>query len=816
MKIYYRTYGGYVPSMGNGYKLKCYLEIDNNDVFNEMESSEDIDEDHKDEGDENLNFFQYTVRLVNIPQDEIKFSFQFGDEFFVDNNEIAQQNERNTVIYGYCKSVVKKNLKEFMYSKVRTYNNPSTIYEEDYILINSVSDLQKIGNVITHPLDANYRLMTDISLHDVGNWTPIGINESTPFSGIFDGGEHTISNITMEPSVNPYYGLFGICTSSARILDLNVKNVNIEGVNNVGAIVGLNNGRITNCNIIDSGELESSNISGIKNIGGIAGSNYGEIFRCSCSSNCTIEGYNQIGGITGSSIRVDMEEEAVVEHFIKNCFSKATIIAKDTASYIGGIVGFAFNINMDLCYTSGLIKGLNYIGGLVGSVNWVSPGTEFLGRSSISNCYSIASLQFNSDDPSSVWSYIGGLIGFLRGKELDEDMPLLQFRLQRTLIEKCYFSGTVVDLADDLSRCNINTIHGICGVTLNSYIVSCFWDMTLLSSLEPDDYSKTTVQMKSLETYLYGTIENKWSLDYWFLREDYLPELKIYSLWGLIYDIPVIRKDYLEYLDTNNLRTIFYEEILHKISVFDITSYKMLTDFVNIKFSNTCGLITNMNFNEDSGIIINLIDPLTIPNCVGTGFTCAITNDLNAWNASPYYQKRGGFLATFDSEVEGQWKFSRLSTNDIVLFHKIEPDQYGYYNYYSIRFLGISEYNLDKLIFNGDNFFKLTKYMPLQVRLDIWKDDSANISDNALINNIKDAIERNFIPKYGYDKPIYHSDLTRIVQGVVGVSYCTVLDPPHDIFFNYNLDNFDHETILRYTPELIYISSEGIEINIKS
>jgi hypothetical protein len=71
--------------------------------------------------------------------------------------------------------------------------------------------------------------------------------QGTPFTGIFDGNGHTISNLTITASTQDYVGLFGYVGSGGRIRNLGVENVNIAGSTSVGGLVGWNDGTLTAC-----------------------------------------------------------------------------------------------------------------------------------------------------------------------------------------------------------------------------------------------------------------------------------------------------------------------------------------------------------------------------------------------------------------------------------------------------------------------------------------------------------------------------------------------------------------------------------------
>ena len=68
--------------------------------------------------------------------------------------------------------------------------------------------------------------------------TPVG-NDSTHFTGVFDGNNKTISNaVIYQPYIN-YVGLFGF-VFGGQIRNLGVENVNVTGYYYVGGLVGFN------------------------------------------------------------------------------------------------------------------------------------------------------------------------------------------------------------------------------------------------------------------------------------------------------------------------------------------------------------------------------------------------------------------------------------------------------------------------------------------------------------------------------------------------------------------------------------------------
>ena len=130
---------------------------------------------------------------------------------------------------------------------------------EDPYLIDSAEQLRYLGLMVNNGEDYSgkyFRQAEDIDLSGE-NWKPIGkyVSSSTPndarnraFSGIYDGGGHTIANLTIEetlaedPIINKGYGLFGYLTGTVRNLGLKNLDIKVEiaGESNIyaGGIAG--------------------------------------------------------------------------------------------------------------------------------------------------------------------------------------------------------------------------------------------------------------------------------------------------------------------------------------------------------------------------------------------------------------------------------------------------------------------------------------------------------------------------------------------------------------------------------------------------
>lgn len=176
-------------------------------------------------------------------------------------------------------------------------------------------------------------LTADIDLDGI-DWKPIGNVTSYPgitFAGTFDGGEHTISNLTTSDNTTAHAsaGLFGSITGKVR--NLKLENVNVSSSHYAGAIVGYSSAgvgmEISNCHvnggtIVSSPEAVNGGHDNGDKVGGIIGYTVaGNVVKGCSVSNITVSGYRDIGGIAGGSAAN-----------VSNCTATAVTIVQDNTN----------------------------------------------------------------------------------------------------------------------------------------------------------------------------------------------------------------------------------------------------------------------------------------------------------------------------------------------------------------------------------------------------------------------------------------------------------------------------------------------------
>ncbi len=189
-----------------------------------------------------------------------------------------------------------------------------------------------------------------------GSWTPIGYGKSK-FTGVFDGHNHTISNIYISGGNVPGMGLFGKMTN-AEIKNVTLGSGSISSYEEcVGGIVGIGTGKIVNCH--NYADVTSSNKFNGGIIGYMGKDSY--IERChnegKINSTTSDKSLFGVGGIAGA---------ASANTIITDCYNIGSITGM--SSRVGGVVGSAEDCIITNCFSYGDVESTvdDYGGGLYG------------------------------------------------------------------------------------------------------------------------------------------------------------------------------------------------------------------------------------------------------------------------------------------------------------------------------------------------------------------------------------------------------------------------------------------------------------------
>jgi hypothetical protein len=254
--------------------------------------------------------------------------------------------------------------KEYTYTvSLAAAEDPGYTVSEDGRTYNVYTDegLRNVAKLVNEEwkLDINIILTNNIDLTGI-DWTPICPDNSKKYTGTFDGGNHTITGLTVTGS-NRYAGLFGQIGPGGTVKNVVLTEVNVTSGTFVGGVAGWSfGGNIENCSV--SGSVSGSSGS---NVGGVVGYQQGGSIT-GCSSSATVKGTQRAGGVAGTT-----NSGAT----LTACYATGDVtleIAPTENISGGGVVGFNGGSSILACYAIGNVTstgsstGSVCIGGLLG------------------------------------------------------------------------------------------------------------------------------------------------------------------------------------------------------------------------------------------------------------------------------------------------------------------------------------------------------------------------------------------------------------------------------------------------------------------
>jgi len=203
----------------------------------------------------------------------------------------------------------------------------------DPYLVSSQEDLLAVSG---NP-KAYYRMTGDIAL-TAASWTPVC--HDTAFSGVFDGGGHTVSGLVLEGSGYSHNGLFG--QNAGTIRNLTVQGT-VNSTGRAGLLAGGTTGTVENC-------FSGGTVTAAGYAGGLVGESKGALSACGSDAKVTSTG-SYAGGLVGYG----NDSTAV-----KNCYARSGVSGKSAS---GGLAGRLYFASLRNCYAAGTVSG----GGLAGT-----------------------------------------------------------------------------------------------------------------------------------------------------------------------------------------------------------------------------------------------------------------------------------------------------------------------------------------------------------------------------------------------------------------------------------------------------------------
>ncbi|MEQ2455775.1 S-layer homology domain-containing protein [Flavonifractor hominis] len=273
----------------------------------------------------------------------------------------------------------------------------------------------------------NYILMADINLSGYA-WEPLCNDSDAPFTGIFEGNGHVISNLKGGNGLFSYTSTY---QNGAEIRNVGIENASISaqyedqwngiiggivayatddttisncyfqgGIDSNANMIGGIVGKFSSAKPVEScwmtGDIRSTNMGGSFNeplVGGIIGqSSYSNLTVTNCIHNGSIESYgyaSYVGGISGS-----------MEGTISNCQNYGSITQHDQYAYIGGIVSGLWTPEIESCINAAEVRMAGN-----GTASRSRLGGITATSANISNCFNCGDITADGA------SYVGGITG---------------------------------------------------------------------------------------------------------------------------------------------------------------------------------------------------------------------------------------------------------------------------------------------------------------------------------------------------------------------------------------------------------------------
>ena len=254
---------------------------------------------------------------------------------------------------------------------------------QGYTIITTADELQAMQD----NLSGKYILMNNIDLEGY-DWTPVG-TAANPFLGEFNGNGYVISNLKIIKPDENNLGVFGY-TGTSSISNLGLENIEINGKDHCGSLVGHGGGTVKNC------YSTNAVISGRHIIGGLIGWDFTNSISF-CYSNSDVSGNGYVGALLGESY-----------NSVDNCFAVGSVTSPWLA---GGLIGKCYS-KISNSYAAAKVSCNNDGGGLVGSAG-----------QDLGNCY------WDIDESSQVTSACG------TGVTTDELEALIETGILPSILE---------------------------------------------------------------------------------------------------------------------------------------------------------------------------------------------------------------------------------------------------------------------------------------------------------------------------------------------------------------------------------------------
>lgn len=298
-----------------------------------------------------------------------------------------------------------------------------------------------------------------------------------------------------------------------------------------------------------------------------------------------------------------------------------------------------------------------------------------------------------------------------------------------------------------------------------------------------------------------------------------------------IHNVPTVYQEYYQEIinsssdssGNSNFELVVMQKLIDSLH-FD--SLKMLTDFINIKFADTYGILTNLKYNPPEYNVESRYShtPWWQNSQGNVGFPeGAIENPSYSEPTSiqdeVYYIANGKIDGNNDPLNE---YIGYIVRRDVTILYNDDTLESGTpeYTYQLIEpTVGMvvkikdeldSEGDMQTCIWNGRIWKTVDQYtIPLKIKIKVEVDETVTgKSDKAIQESVINTLSQYFQNKMGLQKNLDRSDIVRVCRSVDGVIYAELLEPEFDIRFDYEVGDLEQKELLDFTPQ--YVGFRGL------
>ncbi len=372
----------------------------------------------------------------------------------------------------------------------------TTVDTDNVIDISTPTQLRAIE------MNKSYRLVADIDLTGI-EWTPLGSYEE-PYLGIFDGNNHTISNLTITVRNDLFNGMFAHMAGTVK--DLALTNFSIDYDCNYLTYAGGLSGYLT-------GDVENLELNGAINI--------------SNTKSNTFVGL--MTGLSSAKITDTMTADQFVANQITNVTASGSIDASTkNFMFAGGLIGKTYNSEVSNCvvdiamdvssqtyivYAGGL-TGHHYAGILIGFEEYVTSVDIPIQNNIVTGSLDVTSAGTHAS--------VGGFVGYTQYGIMNDNFAIVDVTVAgadlyvsafageawKSTIENVLGAGSIVIASMDEQVKQISSLVGFISV-----------DSTVSTSYYLVETSETLVAPLGTLATLTNLVDDLW-YDTWMTWDD--------------------------------------------------------------------------------------------------------------------------------------------------------------------------------------------------------------------------------------------------------------------------------------------------------